>query len=63
MGVFGDFSFLMNLIVTEVKMIGKELDLPNKFIIKYRRMDYAESRTKNLGFTYDVLEVYLYWNL
>lgn len=56
----GDFSPLSNLTVTEVKLIGKELDLPSKFVDK-TPIDGLCGKTDedNLGFTYDVLDRYI----
>jgi NAD+ synthase len=56
----GDFSPLSQLTVTEVKLIGKELSLPSKFIDKVPE-DGLSGLTdeENLGFTYDVLDRYI----
>jgi len=56
----GDFSPLMNLTVTEVKAIGKELGLPQNLIDKVPE-DGLTGKTdeENFGFTYDVLDKYI----
>ena len=56
----GDFAPLMNLTVTEVKAIGRELGLPSKFIEK-TPIDglCGKSDEDNLGFTYEVLDKYI----
>lgn len=56
----GDFSPLANLVVTEVKAIGKELGLPVEFIDK-TPVDGLCGKTDedNLGFTYAVLDRYI----
>lgn len=56
----GDFAPLMNLTVTEVKAIGRELGLSEKFIEK-TPIDglCGESDEGNLGFTYEVLDKYI----
>lgn len=56
----GDFSPLSNLTVTEVKMIGGALGLPNELINKVPS-DGLTNKTDedNLGFTYDVLDRYI----
>lgn len=59
----GDFSPLMNLTVKEVKEIGRQLKLPEKFIEKIP-LDGLCGKTDedNLGFTYDVLDKYILEN-
>lgn len=56
----GDFAPIMNLTVGEVKAIGRELGLPEKFIEK-TPIDglCGKSDEDNLGFTYDVLDRYI----
>ena len=56
----GDFAPLMNLTVTEVKAIGRELGLPSKLIDK-TPIDglCGKSDEDNLGFTYEVLDKYI----
>lgn len=56
----GDFSPLANLTVTEIKQIGRELSLPDKFIDKVP-IDGLCGKTdeENLGFTYSVLDRYI----
>ena len=56
----GDFSPLANLTVTEVKAIGRELGLADKFIDK-TPIDGLCGKTdeENLGFTYAVLDRYI----
>lgn len=56
----GDFSPLANLTVTEVKEIGKILNLPKDLIDK-TPTDGLSGKTDedNLGFTYDVLDRYI----
>ena len=56
----GDFSPLANLTVTEVKAIGKSLNLPSKFTEKIPE-DGLSGLTdeENLGFSYDVLDKYI----
>jgi NAD+ synthase len=56
----GDFSPLSNLIVTEVKEIGRELGLVEKFTDKVP-IDGLCGKTdeENLGFTYEVLDRYI----
>ena len=56
----GDFSPLSSLTVTEVKLVGKELALPAKFIDKLPEDGLSGlSDEENLGFTYDVLDRYI----
>lgn len=56
----GDFSPLHNLTVTEVKLIGKELNLPQKFIDKVPSDGLCgKTDEDNLGFSYDVLDTYI----
>ncbi len=56
----GDFSPLSNLTVTEVKAIGRELNLPSIFVDKVP-IDGLCGRTdeENLGFTYGTLDKYI----
>jgi len=56
----GDFSLLSRLTVTEVKELGKELGLPEKFIEKIPEDGLSGlSDEENLGFTYAVLDKYI----
>lgn len=56
----GDFSPLSNLTVTEVKEIGKVLNLPNTLINKIPNDGLSnKSDEEKLGFTYDVLDKYI----
>ena len=56
----GDFSPLSNLTVTEVKEIGKVLNLPIDLVEKVP-IDGLSGKTdeENLGFTYEVLDRYI----
>lgn len=56
----GDFSPLSDITVTEVKLLGKELGLP-QHIIEKPPADGLCGKTDedNLGFTYDVLDRYI----
>jgi len=56
----GDFSPISDLTVTEVKLLGKELGLPDKFVNK-APIDGLCGKTDedNLGFTYTVLDNYI----
>lgn len=56
----GDFSPLCNLTVGEVKKIGRELKIPDKFIEKVPT-DGISGKTDedNLGFTYQILDKYI----
>lgn len=56
----GDFSPLMHLTVQEVKAVGRELGLPEKFIEK-TPIDglCGKSDEENLGFTYATLDRYI----
>ena len=56
----GDFSPMSNLTVTEVKEIGRILDLPNELVDK-TPIDGLCGKTdeENLGFTYAELDVYI----
>lgn len=56
----GQFSPLGKLTVTEVKAIGRELGLPEKFIEK-APADGLTGKTDedNFGFTYDFLDKYI----
>jgi NAD+ synthase len=56
----GDFSLLSRLTVTEVKALGRELGLPEKFIEKVPEDGLSGlSDEENLGFTYAVLDKYI----
>lgn len=57
---FGQFSPLSKLTVTEVKAVGRELGLPEKFIEK-APADGLTGKTDedNFGFTYDFLDKYI----
>jgi len=56
----GDFSPLSSLTVAEVKLIGKELNLPQKFINKIPEDGLSGlSDEENLGFTYNALDKYI----
>jgi len=56
----GDFSLLSRLTVTEVKKLGRELGLPEKFIEKVPEDGLSGlSDEENLGFTYAVLDKYI----
>jgi len=56
----GDFAPLMDLTVSEVKAIGRELGLASMFVDK-TPIDGLSGKTDedNLGFTYDVLDKYI----
>lgn len=56
----GDFSPLSNLTKTEVKLIGKELGLPDDLVYKVPTDGLCgKTDEDNLGFTYDVLDRYI----
>lgn len=56
----GDFSPLGHLTVSEVKAIGRALNLPEKFIEKTPSDGLCgKSDEDNLGFTYEVLDEYI----
>lgn len=56
----GDFSPLSNLTVTEVKQVGKALNLPDMFIEKVPADGLCgKSDEENLGFSYAVLDRYI----
>lgn len=56
----GDFSPLSNLTKTEVKLIGKELGLPDDLVYKVPSDGLCgKTDEDNLGFTYDVLDRYI----
>jgi len=56
----GDFSLLSRLTVAEVKALGRELGLPEKFIEKTPEDGLSGlSDEENLGFTYAVLDKYI----
>ena len=56
----GDFSPLSDLLVKEVKALGRELNLPKKFIEKIPE-DGLSGKTdeENMGFSYAVLDRYI----
>ncbi|MCL1903411.1 MAG: NAD(+) synthase [Oscillospiraceae bacterium] len=56
----GDFSLISDLTVTEVKAVGRELYLPDKFIDK-TPIDGLCGKTdeEGLGFSYDTLDRYI----
>lgn len=56
----GDYSPLGNYTVTEVKQIGLELGLPEKFINKIPSDGLCgQTDEEKLGFTYDILDKYI----
>lgn len=56
----GDFSPLSNLTVTEVKEIGRVLNLPDELVNKVPNDGLSnQSDEDKLGFTYDVLDRYI----
>lgn len=56
----GDFSPLSNLTVTEIKLIGRVLGLPDDLIDKIPSDGLCgKTDEDNLGFTYDVLDKYI----
>jgi len=56
----GDFSPLSKLTVTEVKLVARELSLPEKFIEKVPEDGLSGlSDEENIGFTYAVLDKYI----
>jgi len=56
----GDFCPLGTFTVTEVKEIGRELSLPERFINKVPEDGLSGlSDEENLGFTYDILDRYI----
>ena len=56
----GDFSPLSNLTVTEVKEIGRSLNLPSEIVDKVPIDGLSEqSDEEKLGFTYEVLDRYI----
>ena len=56
----GDFSPLSNLTVTEVKEIGRSLNLPGELVDKVPTDGLSnQSDEEKLGFTYDVLDKYI----
>jgi NAD+ synthase len=56
----GDFSPLSRLTVTEVKTVGRELGLPEKFIEKLPEDGLSGlSDEENLGFSYETLDKYI----
>lgn len=60
----GDFGFLKEYTVTEVKLIGHALGLPDKFINKIPEDGMCgKSDEDNLGFSYDVLDDFLMRNI
>lgn len=57
---FGSVGFLRHLTVTEVKQVGKELGLPDKFIDKTPSDGLCgKTDEDNFGFSYDVLDKYI----
>lgn len=60
----GDFSPLMTLTVREVKTVGYQLGIPDKWVDK-KPEDGLSGRTDedNLGFTYDTLDDYLLYGI
>jgi NAD+ synthase len=60
----GDFSILYNYTVTEVKEIGSELGLPEKFIEKVPEDGLTGlSDEENLGFSYKILDNFLLYRI
>lgn len=60
----GDFSILHNYTVTEVKEIGLELGLPEKFIEKVPEDGLTGlSDEENLGFSYKTLDNFLLYRI
>ena len=56
----GDFSPLSNYTVTEVKAIGKALELPDEFVYKVPTDGLCgKTDEMNLGFSYDILDKYI----
>lgn len=56
----GDFSPLCNLTVTEVKLLGHALGLPKELVEKTPTDGLCgKTDEENLGFTYDMLDVYI----
>jgi NAD+ synthase len=56
----GDFSPLSRLTVTEIKAVGRELGLPEKFIEKIPEDGLSGlSDEENLGFAYETLDKYI----
>ena len=56
----GDFSPISSLTVTEVKAVGRELNLPHKFTDKLPEDGLSGlSDEENLGFSYNVLDRYI----
>lgn len=56
----GDFSILSSYTKTEVREIAKELNLPNKFVIKVPEDGMSnKSDEEKLGFSYEVLDRYI----
>ena len=56
----GDFSPLGNLTKTEIRLIGKELGLPNELINKTPSDGLCgKTDEESFGFTYDVLDKYI----
>lgn len=57
---FGSVGFLRHLTVTEVKQVGKELGLPDKFIDKTPSDGLCgKTDEDNFGFSYEVLDRYI----
>lgn len=60
----GDFSPLAEYTVSEVKAIGRELGLPEKFIEKVPSDGLCgKTDEENLGFTYDELDKYIMFGI
>lgn len=57
----GDFSCLKNLTVTEIRAIGRELNLPSEWVEKTPDDGLPHSTTDEakFGFTYEVLDKYI----
>ena len=56
----GDFAPLLNLTVTELLTIGKELNLPDRFVFKAPSDGLSgKSDEEKLGFPYAALDVYI----
>ena len=56
----GDFSPMSNLTVTEVKQIGRLLNLPDVLVDKVPVDGLCgKSDEENLGFTYEMLDIYI----
>ncbi len=56
----GDFSILSSFTKTEVRLLGRELNLPDIFINKVPEDGMSgKSDEEKLGFTYDILDKYI----